>query len=99
MVVHTYEYNAARPSVPANIGPRSGPKSGGRPAQYGSGKATLRLRANGPAVVEQAVSERDGRGWGRLRMARRSDRITGCRGRRGGRLVVRGGKGLARGVS
>lgn len=34
----------------ANIGPRSGPGSG-KKASYGSGKQTLRLRANGPAEV------------------------------------------------
>ncbi|XP_037070619.1 PDZ domain-containing protein GIPC3-like [Pollicipes pollicipes] len=37
----------------ANIGPRSGPKTG-KATGYGSGKATLRLRANGPARIEQA---------------------------------------------
>ena len=36
----------------ANIGPRSGPGSG-KKASYGSGKQTLRLRANGPAQVEE----------------------------------------------
>ncbi|XP_043226853.1 PDZ domain-containing protein GIPC3-like [Amphibalanus amphitrite] len=41
----------------ANIGPRSGPKSGSKAPQYGSGKATLRFRANGPAVVEQAPTD------------------------------------------
>lgn len=34
----------------ANIGPRSGPGAG-KKASYGSGKQTLRLRANGPAEV------------------------------------------------
>ena len=36
----------------ANIGPRSGPGTG-KKASYGSGKQTLRLRANGPAEVEE----------------------------------------------
>ena len=40
------------PSFSANIGPRSGPGSG-KKASYGSGKQTLRLRANGPAQVEE----------------------------------------------
>ena len=38
--------------ISANIGPRSGPGSG-KKASYGSGKQTLRLRANGPAQVEE----------------------------------------------
>lgn len=37
----------------ANIGPRSDPRAG-KKAGYGSGKATLRLRANGQARVEEA---------------------------------------------
>jgi hypothetical protein len=38
----------------ANIGPRTNP--GTAKKSYGSGKETLRLRANGPARVEEAVS-------------------------------------------
>ena len=38
----------------ANIGPRTNPGSN-KKAAYGSGKETLRLRANGPARVEEAV--------------------------------------------
>ncbi|KAF0293096.1 PDZ domain-containing protein GIPC1 [Amphibalanus amphitrite] len=37
----------------ANIGPRTDPRAG-KKAGYGSGKATLRLRANGQARVEEA---------------------------------------------
>ncbi|XP_023321134.1 PDZ domain-containing protein GIPC1 [Eurytemora carolleeae] len=40
-----------------NIGPRSGPGAG-KKASYGSGKQTLRLRANGPAEVEEVSSVR-----------------------------------------
>jgi len=40
----------------ANIGPRSDPRAG-KKAGYGSGKATLRLRANGPARVEEAPTD------------------------------------------
>ena len=43
----------------ANIGPRTNPGSGKK--AYGSGKETLRLRANGPARVEEAVSACRGR--------------------------------------
>lgn len=39
----------------ANIGPRSNP-AGSNKKSFGSGKETLRLRANGPARVEEAVS-------------------------------------------
>lgn len=38
----------------ANIGPRTNP--GTAKKSFGSGKETLRLRANGPARVEEAVS-------------------------------------------
>lgn len=41
----------------ANIGPRSGPGAG-KKASYGSGKQTLRLRANGPAAVEEVDNVR-----------------------------------------
>jgi len=37
----------------SNIGPRTNPNSSGKKA-FGSGKETLRLRANGPAQVEEA---------------------------------------------
>ncbi|XP_037086944.1 PDZ domain-containing protein GIPC3-like [Pollicipes pollicipes] len=40
----------------ANIGPRSDPRAG-KKAGYGSGKATLRLRANGPARLEDAPTD------------------------------------------
>lgn len=42
-------------SPTANIGPRTNPGQTGKKS-YGSGKETLRLRANGPARVEEAVS-------------------------------------------
>ena len=39
----------------ANIGPRTDPRAGGKKG-YGSGKQTLRFKANGQAEVEDAVS-------------------------------------------
>jgi hypothetical protein len=40
----------------ANIGPRTDPRAGTKKTGYGSGKETLRLRANAPATVQEAVS-------------------------------------------
>lgn len=40
----------------ANIGPRTDPRAG-KKSSYGSGKATLRLRANGPARVEETPDD------------------------------------------
>lgn len=48
MMIHKKKYHVA------NIGPRTNP--GTAKKSYGSGKETLRLRANGPARVEEAVS-------------------------------------------
>ena len=39
------------------IGPRSGPGSG-KKASYGSGKQTLRLKANGTAAIEDVDNSR-----------------------------------------
>ena len=39
----------------ANIGPRSDPRAGSKKG-YGSGKQTLRFKANGQAEVEDVVS-------------------------------------------
>lgn len=49
-----YVVNIIR-SVAANIGPRSDPRKT-KKANYGSGKETLRLRANGEAQIEDEVS-------------------------------------------
>lgn len=37
------------------IGPRSGPKGGNKKGGYGSGKETLRFKANGNAAIEDEV--------------------------------------------
>lgn len=37
------------------IGPRSGPKGGSKKGGYGSGKETLRFKANGNAAIEDEV--------------------------------------------
>lgn len=38
------------------IGPRNGPKGGSKKGGYGSGKETLRFKANGKAAIEDEVS-------------------------------------------
>lgn len=38
------------------IGPRSGPKGGNKKGGYGSGKETLRFKANGNAAIEDEVA-------------------------------------------
>ena len=42
---------------PGAIGPRSGPGAG-KKAGYGSGKQTLRLKANGTAAIEEVDNSR-----------------------------------------
>lgn len=39
----------------ASIGPKSGSARSGRKQNYGSGKETLRFKANGPATIENEV--------------------------------------------
>lgn len=53
-VYFSFSYLYSSISPVANIGPRSNPNAAKK--AYGSGKETLRLRANGPARVEEAVS-------------------------------------------
>ena len=43
--------------IPGAIGPRSGPGAG-KKAGYGSGKQTLRLKANGTAAIEEVDNSR-----------------------------------------
>ena len=43
--------------VAGAIGPRSGPGAG-KKASYGSGKQTLRLKANGTAAIEEVDNSR-----------------------------------------
>ena len=57
MLIYSFDCLICRLLFAANIGPRSGPGAG-KKASYGSGKQTLRLRANGPAAVEEVDNVR-----------------------------------------